>query len=289
MSKFLSDNAAAVHPAVWDAMRAADHADNPSDGDALRTNVTLPMWRGAELVADYDINLDNTEDFEFGRTFFRWQHEDGLKNLMLRQSTQLPFNVYATVAVGRTQEMIFEEHDTVAAEAMWQSMDGAHRISGYGAYLDNRVFDGQREILVGNYRYYWRELDTAFEIEAGQFWREDRGVKVSANFNFGDTRVKVFARDTDVRSIGISVSIPLTPRRDMRPGYFQVKGKDSWTYELTTRVGFDGSNPLAPQRAYRPAYLRHLERTYLNDDRLSVAYLRANQDRLRSAFLELVR
>ncbi|MEM9312173.1 MAG: beta-eliminating lyase-related protein [Pseudomonadota bacterium] len=35
MTKFLSDNAAAVHPAVWDAMRAADHADNPYDGDAL--------------------------------------------------------------------------------------------------------------------------------------------------------------------------------------------------------------------------------------------------------------
>lgn len=35
MTKFLSDNAAPVHPAVWDAMRAADNADNPYDGDAL--------------------------------------------------------------------------------------------------------------------------------------------------------------------------------------------------------------------------------------------------------------
>lgn len=35
MTKFLSDNAACVHPAVWDAMRAADRADNPYDGDAL--------------------------------------------------------------------------------------------------------------------------------------------------------------------------------------------------------------------------------------------------------------
>ncbi|MEL6738643.1 MAG: beta-eliminating lyase-related protein [Pseudomonadota bacterium] len=35
MTKFLSDNAAQVHPAVWDAMRAADIADNPYDGDAL--------------------------------------------------------------------------------------------------------------------------------------------------------------------------------------------------------------------------------------------------------------
>lgn len=32
---FLSDNAAPVHPAVWDAMRTADAADNPYDGDAL--------------------------------------------------------------------------------------------------------------------------------------------------------------------------------------------------------------------------------------------------------------
>ncbi len=33
--QFLSDNAASVHPAVWDAMRAADSPDAPYDGDAL--------------------------------------------------------------------------------------------------------------------------------------------------------------------------------------------------------------------------------------------------------------
>lgn len=32
---FLSDNAAAVHPKLWDAMRAADQPDNPYDGDRL--------------------------------------------------------------------------------------------------------------------------------------------------------------------------------------------------------------------------------------------------------------
>lgn len=32
---FLSDNAAAVHPALWDAMRAADAPDAPYDNDAL--------------------------------------------------------------------------------------------------------------------------------------------------------------------------------------------------------------------------------------------------------------
>ncbi|WP_120717028.1 threonine aldolase family protein [Tsuneonella amylolytica] len=33
--QFLSDNVAAVHPAVWDAMRAADDAQPPYDGDAM--------------------------------------------------------------------------------------------------------------------------------------------------------------------------------------------------------------------------------------------------------------
>ena len=32
---FLSDNAAPVHPRIWDALRAADAADAPYDGDAL--------------------------------------------------------------------------------------------------------------------------------------------------------------------------------------------------------------------------------------------------------------
>lgn len=35
LKPFLSDNAAPVHPAIWEAMRAADSADSPYDGDAL--------------------------------------------------------------------------------------------------------------------------------------------------------------------------------------------------------------------------------------------------------------
>ena len=35
LKPFLSDNAAPVHPKLWEAMRAADSADNPYDGDAL--------------------------------------------------------------------------------------------------------------------------------------------------------------------------------------------------------------------------------------------------------------
>ena len=35
MIRFLSDNAARVHPRIWEALRAADAGDSPYDGDAL--------------------------------------------------------------------------------------------------------------------------------------------------------------------------------------------------------------------------------------------------------------
>ena len=46
--QFLSDNSAAVHPAVWEAMRAADEAQAPYDGDALSQELDA---RFSELFA----------------------------------------------------------------------------------------------------------------------------------------------------------------------------------------------------------------------------------------------
>ncbi|MFT6919084.1 MAG: hypothetical protein ACJA2G_001719 [Cognaticolwellia sp.] len=257
---------------------------------ALRTNFTIGLWQGGEVIVDYDINLYNSEDFKQGNSFYRWQHEDGIKNLFLRQTFKLPFNIYSSVALGRSKEMLWEEYNTLALENTWQSPRGAHKVSVYGAYLDSVDFDNYtKEIFTGEYRYYWEDLDVSLSVEAGQFWRQDQGMKISAEFYFGDTKVGVFAQDTDVQSIGISLSVPLTPRRDMRPSMLQLKGSDKWDYQLLTRSDFEGGNPLAPQRAYRPSYLSHVDSTYLNDDRLSVAYMQANIERLRSAFNKLVR
>ncbi|MBX7494524.1 low specificity L-threonine aldolase [Qipengyuania sp. 6B39] len=41
--QFLSDNAASVHPAVWEAMRAADNPDAPYDGDAISASLDEKM------------------------------------------------------------------------------------------------------------------------------------------------------------------------------------------------------------------------------------------------------
>ncbi|MEW4449609.1 beta-eliminating lyase-related protein [Qipengyuania sp. JC766] len=42
-AQFLSDNAAAVHPKVWEALRRADEADSPYDGDAISQQLDEAM------------------------------------------------------------------------------------------------------------------------------------------------------------------------------------------------------------------------------------------------------
>ncbi len=51
--RFLSDNAATVHPKVWDALRAADAVDTPYDGDALsqRLDAAFGDIFGCEVAA----------------------------------------------------------------------------------------------------------------------------------------------------------------------------------------------------------------------------------------------
>ena len=256
---------------------------------ALRSNMALPIMPGLELTASYDTHIHETGDFELGRSFYRWRRDDGLNSVMLNQTIKLPFDIYSTVSIGRANEMFNEEHDIVALNSRWQSPTGAHRISIYGAYMDNTQFDVlDREIYTAEYRYYWESLNTSFQVEAGQFWRQDKGIKLSSVFNMGDTRVTLYAQDTDVALIGFDVSIPLTPRRDMRPSFFQLKGADTWTHGIATKVN-GSDNALSPQRGYRPNYLRYIDERYFNDDRLSISYIKANVSRLRNAYKNLTR
>ncbi len=256
---------------------------------SLRTSLTLPLWEGGEFLIDYDTHLFETDSFDRGRSFYRWRRDDGVHNLFLRQTLALPFNIYGSFAIGRAKEMLFEEHDVFASELEWQSPSGAHKVGVYGAILDNVDFDVlDREIYTAHYRYYLESLNMSLEVEGGQFWRQDRGIKLTSKFHFGDTKVSVFLQDTDVSLFGIQVSLPLTPRRDMRPSFIQIKGDDNWSHSLSTKINGD-ENLLSPQRAYRPKYLRHLDRVYTNNDRLSISYFRANLSRLRNAYQRFTR
>lgn len=258
---------------------------------AIRTKIEVPLWAGAVAHANYDTNLHNSRDFEQGSSFFRWQLPTRWSAAVLKQTVKLPFDVYGSVAVGRYKDTYLQDYDGVTAEGLWQSPQGHHQVSFSAGLFENIYFPTlEREVAVGRYRYYWGDLDATFSIEAGQYFRQDRGGKAEVAFNFGDTKVRFFAQDTDFQAVGLGFTVPIGLRRDMRPRLFQVKGTDRWDYNISTTVNrADGTNGLAPGRVKLLPYMNQLQSDFFNGDRLSVAYLSVNAERLKDAYYNWTR
>lgn len=253
---------------------------------ALRSSVELPLWPGATVSADYDHKVSQTPDFERGRSFYRWSMPSRWTNVELRQVLKLPLNVYGAVGVGQFKGIYRENFDGVFGEALWQSPNGIHQISVRGGRYQSNEYDGLvREVGVGRYRYYWSDLDLSISLEAGQYWRQDRGGRVEFAFNFGDTKAHFFIQDTGYQKVGIAFTAPLGLRRDMAPRLGQLKGSSEVRLGAQTMVNNDsGCNCLVPGRAQDGPGLSYLSRQVFNRDRLSVEYIRVNQARLREAF-----
>ena len=257
---------------------------------ALRSSIEIPLWKGAVLFADYDHHLGQSEDFEYGRSFYRWNVPSRWSNFVLNQVFELPLTTIGSLGFGRFKGTFNEDYSGLFGELMWQSPNGNHSFEFSGGYYESNILvDVKREVGLGRYRYYWDKLDMSISVETGQYWKQDRGVKVETAFNFGDTKVSFYVQDTSHQLVGIRFSVPLGFEKDMTPKFIQLKGTNDFNFGFGTSVNTGlGINPLRPGRAERSPYLSMLKSYYFNNDRLSIAYIRANKHRLLLAYDEWV-
>ena len=260
---------------------------------ALQSAIEVPIWQGAVVKADYDYHISDSEDFAEGRPFYRYRIPQRWSSYVAKQTVKLPFDIYVSAGVGRFYDTFAQDYDGLIAEGLWQSPQGNHSVGFSAGTYDNIYYESvTRDVLVGRYRYYWSDLDANFSIEAGQYWQQDKGVKGEVTFNFGDTQVHFYAQyiQDQYEALGLAFSVPLTFRRDMRPGLIQLKGADQWRYGLNTSINTGlGFNPLRPGRGRLLPHSQDLKDTYFNNDRLSVAYIQANAARLRDAYFNWTR
>jgi hypothetical protein len=203
----------------------------------------------------------------------------------------LPFDIYASVGIGRWYDTYLQDYDGITAEGLWQSPKGAHQFSFTAGDFENIYYPSlTREIAIGRYRFYYDKFDVSLMVEAGQYFRQDQGGKAELAFNFGVSQVRFFAVDTDYQAVGLGFTVPIGLRRDMRPRLFQVKGADQWKYGISTTVNRDdGTNGLAPGRVKLLPYMNEIRNQYFNGDRLSVSYISVNAERLKDAYFNLTR
>ncbi|CCQ10267.1 hypothetical protein PALB_11320 [Pseudoalteromonas luteoviolacea B = ATCC 29581] len=249
---------------------------------ALRADLSLPLWQGASLDVSARQHVASSDDFKPSKPFNYYEHNSGVKDILLTQTLRLPFNLYNQTQVGIYHE--YFDYYALKNQSVWQSPEGDHQVSVEVGYFDYVDFDGERKTYLAGYRYNLHDYDISLSAKAGKFFYGDTGFKLETKFWFGDTALDVFYQNTDIQMVGFGINIPLTPRTDYRATPFgQVTGNKNWRHQIRTRVGND-ANYLNFGAAIEPKTSHSIERTYFNQDRLSASYVLNHLARLKEVY-----
>ncbi len=248
----------------------------------LRVGTLTQFWAGATLELGTDIPLARTDDFRPGGAFAHQAiPSTRLQRALFSQALPLAPGLITQFGGGLYHQGVKAAFN----ETQWRSPEGTHRFSFLGGlYREDKAAD--RRVALGSYRFHYAPLDATFEATAGTFYNQDRGYRLEARRWFRDVSLRLFFTHTNEKLLGFALGLPLTPRRDLRPGWLNIRGSEHWVDSLSTVVQrADGSNPVTFGMGSVPVGLDGLSRSLYDQDRLGEAYLKANLLRLREAFL----
>ncbi|HSD21556.1 MAG TPA: YjbH domain-containing protein [Anaeromyxobacter sp.] len=229
---------------------------------SFRPDVVLPLWPGATGFARFDVPLAWSDDLRDGGALQQYRDDPRVEYALLHQAFPVAGGLWAMVGGG-----IFRTTDAGGlGELLWAPGDGALALGVQGSWSVNDQGD-ERRGLTGSGRLAFAPLDLVATVRAGQFVNGDRGATVQLARWFGDTQFGLFLTWTDVSIAGAFVSVPLTPRRDMRPGWIQVRGR-RFAHDVGTVVG-EERNAIRTGLGIAPLSPWNLEASYLDDARVT--------------------
>lgn len=265
---------------------------------ALATNLYTPLWQGAAIDVRYLLPVANSDDFDDDGIWHNSAFENEVDRALFHQAFKLPQNFISQFSAG----YIMGNYWGAANETQWSSAEGRHNLGvelSKFTPIDELTNTGYRikdqQSMLASYRYSLPEYDWQLSLQGGEYMQGDRGLRVTSSHWLGNTRVDASYLTSKAKGgsdyenfVGISFSIPLTPWRDMKPGYLQVRGIDQFTYTVQTRVG-NGANYLNTGLGQSFKLQHNIERQYDNQGRMSVAYFNENIQGLRNAYLRYLK
>jgi hypothetical protein len=264
-----------------------------------------PLWSGASVEWRVQQEVAHSNDFAPGATLGGVAIRNGTERLAFTQTMRLPLerwiggdalrvrNWGLGAATGQlTIGRIASHFDGVHAAARIEPGEGRHRFLLQGGVFRNSDFGAvpgeprtAKPLLLG-YRYDVAPTRTYLEATAGQFMNNDRGLQLGLRQWFGDVAVQVYVRRTKfsnspaVTVAGLQLSVPIGPRRDMNPRFFQVTGTPRFAHGIETKVGGSNNALAIGTGAFPP--VPSLDALY-NSDRASLLYFEDSLPRLRDA------
>jgi hypothetical protein len=274
----------------------------------LNVGLALPLWAGASVEARHDFPLAESSDFEDVNVFAGRRVRSRLERLAFTQTVRVPLErwlapgddaaaarwglagVTAQGSIGRFGGY----YDGIHGTLRWEPGDGAHRVTAQAGLFRNDDFGalgaaGPRTAkpALASYRYHFRPTRTYVEATAGNFMNNDAGFQLGLRQWFTDFALNVYYRrtqfqDTPARQfVGIQLSLPLGPRRDMDPAWhLQVTGTPRFAHGIESVVR-ETFNPVSSGYGVLPP-VAPLETTF-NSDRAGLLYFEDNIRRIRDA------
>lgn len=244
------------------------------------------------------VPISESDDFKQGGLWHNQAYESKIDRALIHQAVKLPQNIISQFSAG----YMMGDYWGGVNETQWYSPQGDHmlgfEVSKFIPTNDKDSYGHEvadKQSFIANYTYSLPEYNWQLGLQAGEYFQGDTGMRITSNHWLGDSRLTINYLTTKPKNsntyedfLGVSIAIPLTPWRDMKPGYVQVRGTDQFVYSLQTRVGENHNNINTGLGA--TSDLQHnITRQYENRGRLSPAYFEANIQRLRNAYIRYVK
>ncbi|WP_261817996.1 YjbH domain-containing protein [Vibrio gallicus] len=248
----------------------------------LGTNVYTPLWKGAAVDVRHILPIANSDDYDDGF----WEPkalENEIDRALLHQAFRLPANTMTLFSAG----LIKSDYYGGQNETQWYSTSGMHNLgfeAGYFTAKDS-IDLVDRTPLLAHYRLSVAQWNWQMQVQGGEFWGGDQGVKATSSHWLGDTRLDAsYLNSESEQFVTLNLSIPLTFWRGMKPDYLTVRGVSEWNFSVQTRVG-ESHNQLNTGLGKTANNYHNLDRQYFNRARLNPNYFESNPIRLRNAYL----
>jgi hypothetical protein len=259
---------------------------------ALRLSATVPLWAGAQVVAQTQQRVAISDQADEGGVFASLRQRQGLQALAVHQTLWLGPHAVVGGAAG-----VFEyDAPGVEGEALVfvPGRDDVVRLRG--RQLERRVGMPAGGQMQQWFSYRWVPRfggwmrDTWIEVGAQRYSDRSRGPMLTVSRWWGDFGAHLVYRKGGVRQFaGLEISLPLTPRAAPAIGPVQLLGASQWRTGLRTRLTDANAqgNWVEPGAVRDFAAAWDLEQGSLDAGRHGAGYVRDHLDRLRDAYLSM--
>lgn len=249
------------------------------------------LWQG-----DVTLPLASSGNFDDDKAFGGQRVRRRLESSLVSYQERLGPRLWGRASVGYLQHNDYGAH----LEAVWLGADGSLRLGALaGSYMgpQSNGFSTERvshTMVLGSGR--WSVIDGRWLLEAqvGQFYNNDRGLRMASHHWYGDNRVTLHYRDTTfadgggsrrLKFAGFQFTIPIGNRESTVAGPVTVRGADQWVYGIESKVG-SSDNMITPGYGLVPAVRHTLLTDTLDHDRAGVRDMLANMYRVRAMLRE---